>query len=96
LFVDETELDRYFETADGVVWITGLIRILDGRLLIDRFLVYPATSARQEIGVRQVLAIVRSLTEEAIAQGLSSYSVEAERVYEDKPARMISIKRRLR
>jgi hypothetical protein len=96
LFVSETELDRYFETTDGVVWVTGLVRILDGRLLIDRLLVYPATGARQEIGVRQMLAIVRSLTEEAIAQGLSGYSVKAERVYEDRPTRMISIKRRLR
>lgn len=96
MFIDDTELDRYFETADGFLWVTGLIRIQDGRLLIERLLMYPATGARQEVGVRQMLAIVRSLKDEAISQGLSGYSVGAERMYVGKPARMISIKRRLR
>jgi hypothetical protein len=43
-----------------------------------------------------MLNIVRTLKDEAIAQGLSAYSIEADRVYIDKPERMISINRRLR
>ena len=43
-----------------------------------------------------MLFIVRSLKDEAAAQGLSSYSIEADRVYQDKPERMILINRRLR
>jgi hypothetical protein len=96
VFTDGTELDRYFETNEGVIWVSALVHIRSGTLFLNRLLIYPTTGANLQIGVHHMLSIVRSLREEAIAQGLTSFSVEADRVYLDKPERMILINRRLR
>jgi hypothetical protein len=96
VFIDGTELDRYYETAEGIIWVAGLVHIRSEMLLIDNLLIYPATGARLNVGALQMLEIVRSLEDEAIAQGLSAFTVEAERMYENKPRRMICISRRLR
>ena len=69
MFIDGTELDRYFETAEGTIWISGLIEIRNGNLLLRRLLVYPTTGAKLPVGTPSMLEIVRSLKEEAIAQG---------------------------
>jgi hypothetical protein len=96
VFVDGSELDRYFETPEGIVWVTGLVQVRDATLFLRHLLIYPATGARLRIGVPQMAQILRSLKEEAMGQGLSAYSVEAYRMRVGRPARIIRINRRLR
>jgi hypothetical protein len=95
VFVDGSELDRYFETPEGIIWVTGLIRIQDATLFLQHLPIYPATGARLRIGVPQMAQILRSLKKEGIDQGLSAYPVEAARMRLGRPARMIRINRRL-
>jgi hypothetical protein len=59
VFIDETELDRCYETRDGVIWVAGLVRIHQGTLLIDDLLIYPATGSKLQVGVGPMLDIVR-------------------------------------
>jgi hypothetical protein len=56
VFVHGTELDRYFETADGVIWVSALVEVQNGTLMLDQMLFYPATGTRLTIGVGQVLS----------------------------------------
>ncbi len=96
MFIDGSELDRYFETSEGIIWVTGLVQVRDATLLLQNLLIYPATGARLKIGIHQMAQILRSLKDEALHQGLSAYSVEAARTRMGRPARMIRISRRLR
>ena len=96
MFIDGSELDRHFETAEGIIWVSGLVQVRAATVFFHRLLIYPTTGARLDIGVRPMLDILSSLKQEAIAQGLAAYSIEAERMYKDKPQRIIHINRRLR
>jgi hypothetical protein len=96
VFVDGSELDRYFETPEGIVWVTALVQVRDATLFLQHLLIYPATGAKLRIGVPQMALILRCLKEEAMGQGLSAYSVEAYRMRVGRPARIIRINRRLR
>lgn len=56
---------------------------------------YSATSARQQIGVRPQIEGLRTIRREAQEQGFESYTLFAERMYLDKPKRMITLTGRL-
>jgi len=89
-------LDRYFELTVGVIWMTAMVSIDGARLSLSQVLIYPTTGTTLQVGVAEMLEIVTFLENEARLQGFEEYTVQAERVYTDKPARMIYLSRRLR
>jgi hypothetical protein len=96
MFVDGEEFDEHFETGAGLVRVLSLIEIDHDTLRLRDLWIYPVTGTRSRIGTREMLQIVRVLEARAISQGLTAYSVEAVRVYTDKPERKMLISRRLR
>ena len=89
-------LDRYFESTGGVIWITAMVLIDGACLSLSQVLIYPTTGTMLQVGVAEMLEVVTFLEDEARLQGFEEYTVQAERVYTDKPARMIYLSRRLR
>jgi hypothetical protein len=96
VFVNSTELNEFFETSEGVMWVTSRIQIIAADLLPIDLLAYPATSAREEMGVGAMVQIFHAIMDQARAEEFSTCTALGERRYKNKPARMISITRRLR
>jgi hypothetical protein len=89
-------LERYFETDAGILWLSARVSMRGKTLSLNDVLLYPATSSALQVGVADVLQIVSGLRQEALNQGFESYTIKAERVYGNKPARMINHSKKLR
>jgi hypothetical protein len=96
MFRDGVSLEEYYETTEGLLWVTYRIVVAGGRVIFRDFVVYPVTGTHMQAGVGQVLQLFRSLRNRARDEGFFECTLEADRVSQKRPKRMISIMRRLR
>ena len=85
MFENGLTLDRYFQTRAGVIWVSASVTFVGRRLMLTDLLVYPTTGSKLEVGLHDMLEIFSLLEVQARLQGFEEYTVEAERVYPDKP-----------
>jgi hypothetical protein len=95
MFFDGEALERVIETSEGLFWLIAMVKIKGKHLILSEFLMYSATSTRQQVGVRPQLEVLRTIKREAREQGLVEYTLFAERMYVGKPKRMITMTGRL-
>jgi hypothetical protein len=96
MFVDGVAHDEYYDTTSDLVWVTYRVVVVGLYVILRDFLIFPVTGTRLQVGVGPILQVFRSIRNKAREEGFSHCTLEAERVYENKPGRIISITRRLR
>ena len=96
MFETGADFEQIFETLAGRIQVLAEVHVIGSHLILDELLVYPESeNGRLQVGVGEVLEVLRAIRCLAKADGYDALTVVYHRVGGHRDGRTMSFTRRL-